>query len=67
MITVTVNGKKRQLDAPQGLLEFLEANHLQERRIAVGYNGEVVHKSHWHEVVLAEGDVLDIVHMVGGG
>ncbi len=67
MITLTVNGKKRELDSPTLLPEFLEAQGMTERRIAVGYNGEVVHKDHWGEIVLGDRDVLDVVQMVGGG
>ena len=67
MIIVTVNGKRREFDVPHPLMEFLASNRLQERRIAVGYNGDVVHKDRWHAVVLGDGDVLEIVQMVGGG
>lgn len=67
MIRVQVNGKERALDSPTGLVAFLHANGLQQRMIAVGYNGEVVHKEMWSTVVLNEGDVIDIVQMVGGG
>ena len=67
MIRVQVNGKDRALDSPTGLVAFLHANGLQRRMIAVGYNGEVVHKEMWPTVVLNEGDVIDIVQMVGGG
>ncbi|MCH7552893.1 MAG: sulfur carrier protein ThiS [Chloroflexi bacterium] len=67
MIRVQVNGKERALDSPTGLVAFLQANGLQQRMIAVGYNGEVVHKENWSTVVLDEGDVIDIVQMVGGG
>ena len=35
--------------------------------LAVGYNGEVVHKEAWPTITLRGGDTLDIVHMVGGG
>ena len=67
MITLKVNGKKQELEAPTPLPDFLEARGMTERRIAIGYNGEVVHKDHWGEIVLGDRDVLDVVQMVGGG
>ena len=67
MTTLTVNGKRQELESPMGLLDFLAARQVAQRMVAVGYNGEVVHRDHWHEVVLKEGDVVDIVQMVGGG
>ena len=35
--------------------------------VAVGYNGAVVDKAEYHEIILKEGDVLEIVRPVGGG
>lgn len=67
-IIVTINGKKETLDGQTPLLDLLKARGLLGGRpIAIGYNHGVVHKDHWHEIVLKEGDTLDIVHMVGGG
>ena len=67
MITLTVNGKKETLDRPTGLLDFLGALDVKQEMVAVGHNGEVVHRDHWGEVLLGEGDVVDVVQMVGGG
>lgn len=66
-ISLSVNGKARQLDAPTPLPDFLAQLKLGNRPIAIGYNGEVIHKDSWGEVTLQGNDVLDIVHMVGGG
>ncbi len=67
MIRVTVNAKMRELPGPMGLLEFLAQNNLRVQGVAVGYNGDVVHRSQYGEVLIQDGDVLDIVHAVGGG
>ena len=67
MICITVNGKARELRSPTGLVAFLESNMVERRMVAVGISGEVVHRDRWQEVVLHEGDVVDIVQMVGGG
>lgn len=67
MIRVTVNGKTQTLGQPTPLLSFLKANHIQQKMIAIGRNGEVIHRDQWSTVQLADGDILDIVQMVGGG
>ncbi len=67
MITLTVNGKPQSLDRPLSLTAYLEAKDVMGKRIAVGVNGEVVHKDQWAGVTLREGDIVDIVQMVGGG
>ena len=68
MIELTVNGKSDHLEGALPLMAYLERRGLLGgRRIAIGYNGEVIHKDHWCDITLGQGDVLDIVHMVGGG
>ena len=68
MITIIVNGKSETLERAIDLLELLESRQVDLRRgVAIGHNGEVVHRDAWACVTLKDGDVLDIVHMVGGG
>ena len=67
MIHVTVNGKKRELEGPKSVLVFLTANDIDPRLIAVAHNSVVLHKDEYEQVVLKEGDSLEIVRMVGGG
>ena len=45
-------------------METLEIN---PRYVAVARNGSVVRREEWPQVVLEDGDVLEIVRMVGGG
>ena len=66
MIRLTVNGKPKELPAPTPLVAFLESLDIATQFIAVGY-GEVIEKENFHEVNLADGDVLEIVRPVGGG
>ena len=67
MITLTVNGKRRDLPGPTLLPNFLIANQVKTTMIAVGINGQVVHREQWDSLRLDDGDIVDIVQMVGGG
>jgi len=67
VITLTVNGEKRKLEGPVKLTAFLETLEFNPRYVAVAYNGTVLQRQQWSEVVLQDGDVLEIVRMVGGG
>ena len=67
MITLTVNGEKRELEGPVRLTAFLETLDFDLRHVAVAHNGAVLQRQKWSEVVLQDGDVLEIVRMVGGG
>lgn len=64
---IAVNGKLRELEAPCSLLEFLQQHDVNPQLVAIEHNGEIVRRDGYGDVVLAEGDVVEIVHMVGGG
>lgn len=68
-LTLVLNGQSRSFDLPQpanleGLLADLE---LKGDRIAVEHNGEIVPRTRWPEILLHDGDRLEVVHFVGGG
>ena len=67
MISLTVNGKPRDLDGPQLLAEYLDSLGVTQQHIAVAYNGTVIPKGEIHTVTLNDGDRLEIVRAVGGG
>ena len=46
---------------------LLQAEGLQERRVAVEVNGEIVPRSRHAEWALVAGDRVEIVHALGGG
>lgn len=65
-ISITVNGDIRRTSATTiaGLVMELE---LDPAKVAVEHNGEIAPRSTLAETPLADGDVLEIVHFVGGG
>ena len=67
MIALTVNGERRELDGPIGLVAFLESVAVDPRYVAVARNGDVVPREEWPGITLEDGDVLEVVRMVGGG
>jgi sulfur carrier protein len=64
---VTVNGAAR--DVPEGLTvrELVEHLGLTEGPVAVEVNREIVPRALHTEHLVARGDVIEIVHFVGGG
>ncbi len=64
---IWLNGEPRSLPHPLPLSQLLADEGLAERRVAVEVNGEIVPRSRHGECVLAEGDVVEIVHALGGG
>jgi len=67
VINLTVNGEKRELAEPTKLTALLETLGVNPRYVAVAHNGTVLQRQRWPEVVLRDGDVLEIVRMAGGG
>ena len=67
MLTLRVNGEQRSINRPMTVQEYLEANSLVLPFMAVARNGEVLHKHEYPQVVLEDGDRLEVVRMVGGG
>ncbi len=67
MIKLMVNGKSRELTEATNLEAYLTSFGLDLQFVAVGYNGEVIKKETFAEVVLKDGDNLEIVRPVGGG
>ncbi|MDI6857769.1 MAG: sulfur carrier protein ThiS [Dehalococcoidia bacterium] len=67
MITLTVNGRPRELAAETDLASFLRDLEIDIRAVAVAHNGEVVPRDSYDDLRLRDGDSLEIVRMVGGG
>ncbi len=64
---IVVNGKPRDIDTEPTLPALLDALGVNPRLVAVGINGDVVAKDAYAATVVREGDVIEIVRMVGGG
>lgn len=62
-----VNGEEQDLAAGTTLEALLEKLGLSAKRVAVERNRDIVKQEHWNELVLEDGDELEIVHFVGGG
>ena len=67
MATLTVNGKRRELEDGLTLKRYLESLEVNLQFVAVAYNGEVVERTDSGSIVLKEGDDLEVVRPVGGG
>ena len=63
---LTINGKEVAADGKR-LADYLREAGYDARRVAVERNGEIVPKATFEQVVLQEGDVIEVVSFVGGG
>ena len=66
-LTITLNGDPRRVAAGSSVANLLASLDLPAKKVAVERNLAIVPRSTFAEVVLAEGDALEVVHFVGGG
>ena len=66
-ITISVNGEHKRVTAGITLAELAQSLGLVPEKVAVERNLEVVPRSTLTQVVVEDGDELEIVHFVGGG
>ncbi|VXC39683.1 Thiazole synthase [Sphingomonas sp. 8AM] len=66
-ITISVNGEHKRVTAGITLAALAESLGLVPEKVAVERNLEVVPRSTLTQVVVEDGDELEIVHFVGGG
>lgn len=63
---VKVNGECLEI-VGKTLAEYLSTTKYDPRLIAVERNEEIVPKAQYDKIVLADGDVIEVVSFVGGG
>ena len=66
-LRVTINGEERRFDAALSVRALLTELGLEQGKIAVERNLEIVPRSQYGDVTLADGDRLEIVQFIGGG
>lgn len=66
-ITLKVNGESRTVPAGTTVTELLRSLALVPGMVVVERNREIVDRSRYVDVVLEPGDILELVHFVGGG
>ena len=67
MIRISVNGESRQVAENTTMADLLEDLRINNRYCAVEQNRQVVPREEHAATVLADGDAIEIVTLVGGG
>jgi sulfur carrier protein len=67
VILVTVNGASHRFEQPVNVRELLEKLAMAGKKVAVERNGEIVPRGAHQQVLIQNGDRLEIVVAVGGG
>lgn len=66
-MNVSVNGEQRDFAQETTLQALIEDMNLEGKRYAVEVNREIIPKRQHSDYILTDGDIVEIVHAVGGG
>jgi thiamine biosynthesis protein ThiS len=64
---IKINGEEKEIADGLSINSLLESLQIRPGRVVVERNRDIVPRESFTVAVLADGDVLEIVHFVGGG
>ena len=66
-MVITLNGDRFEIEEPLSVTALLARLEIDPRRVAVEHNLAIVKRHRFPEVLVGEGDRVEIVNFVGGG
>jgi thiamine biosynthesis protein ThiS len=66
-LQIILNGEQFELDRPVSVTDLLARLDIDPRRVAVEHNLAILKRQRFPEVVVSDGDTIEIVNFVGGG
>ena len=67
MAKIQLNGKNIFLKKDMSLGHLLKSYKLNEKKVAVELNGQIVLRQNYRNKILNNKDKIEIVHFIGGG
>jgi sulfur carrier protein len=67
MAKIQLNGKKIPIKSKVTIYDLLKRFKLNNKKIAIEYNGTIISKSVYKKKYLKSNDKLEVVHFIGGG
>ena len=66
-IEIILNGEAKAIKRQTTMSELIKNLELVPDRLAVEYNLKILKRNKWNDTLLAEGDQIELVQLVGGG
>ena len=67
IMKIKINGKENTIQGMNSLIDLIKNRGFQDSSIVIEHNLKVIPREKWTEVMLRDGDRLEIVSFVGGG
>ena len=64
---ITLNGETKRIESEVTLDRLLDLFSLPRARVAIELNRAVIRRNDWPETGVSHGDVIEVIHFVGGG
>lgn len=64
---ITINSQTRTVDTGTTLTELIDEMGLDDKRIAIEYNRDILSHEQFSTITLQAGDTIEMVNFVGGG
>ena len=64
---ITLNGEPFEIEQPLSVVALLDKLAIDARRVAVEHNLTIIKRQRFPEVIVNDGDQVEIVNFVGGG
>ena len=64
---IIVNGETKDISPEQSLHDIIESLGLNPKAVVAQVNDDILERKTYQEVLLTEGDNLELIHFVGGG
>jgi len=66
-VEIILNGDPFEIEQPLTVVALLERLDIDARRVAVEHNLTIIKRQRFSDVVIGDGDRVEIVNFVGGG
>jgi len=66
-VQITLNGEPFEIEQPLSVVALLDQLEIDARRVAVEHNLAIIKRQRFPEVIVNDGDSVEIVNFVGGG
>ena len=64
---IQINGKQEQVESDTTIKSLLEKKEINPNVVACELNLKIIKRSQLSDVLLKEGDELEVIQMIGGG
>lgn len=64
---ITVNGQEKHFDNLSNLKTLVQSVSRDPEHVITEVNGFIIKKDQWEQMVLKDGDTVELVTLVGGG